>query len=89
MLNKKSINLVLSLLKENYRHYTTALEYQTPFQLLLSTILAAQSTDKRVNIVTRELYKDYDSPRALLKLSTPLEEKSRPSACTDPKQKTF
>jgi len=78
MLNKKSINHVLALLKDNYRHYTTALEYQTPFQLLLSTILAAQSTDKRVNIVTRELYQDYDSPRALLKLSTPqLEEKIR------------
>jgi endonuclease-3 len=76
MLNKKSINIVLSLLKENYRHYTTALEYQTPFQLLLSTILAAQSTDKRVNIVTRELYEDYNSPQAFLKLSTTqLEEK--------------
>ncbi len=78
MLNKKSTNQVLSLLKENYRQFTTALEYQTPFQLLLSTILAAQSTDKRVNIVTRELYQDYDSPQAFLKLTNlQLEEKIR------------
>jgi endonuclease-3 len=76
MLNKKNINHVLGFLKENYQQYSTALEYRTPFQLLLATMLAAQSTDKRVNMVTRELFKYYDSPSAFLNLSAAqLEEK--------------
>ena len=37
------------------------LEYNTPWQLLFATILSAQCTDARVNIVTRDLYKKYDS----------------------------
>lgn len=37
------------------------LEYNNPWQLLFATILSAQCTDARVNIVTRELYKKYDS----------------------------
>ncbi len=36
------------------------LDYNSPFELLIATILSAQCTDKRVNIVTKELFKNYD-----------------------------
>ncbi|MCX5765346.1 MAG: endonuclease III [Gemmatimonadetes bacterium] len=41
------------------------LDYQTPFQLLVATILSAQCTDKRVNMVTPALFERFPSPRAL------------------------
>ncbi len=38
------------------------LEHKTPFELLVAVILSAQCTDKRVNMVTRELFKDFNKP---------------------------
>ena len=76
MLDKKKIKEVLNILKTHYNNTTTALNYQTPFQLLISTMLAAQSTDKRVNIVTRDLFREYPDAHNILKLDQPsLEEK--------------
>lgn len=43
------------------------LDYNTPFQLLVAVILSAQCTDKRVNIVTKELFKAYGTPETLAK----------------------
>jgi len=43
----------------------TALRYRTPFQLLVATILSAQCTDKKVNEVTRELFRHYGTPGKL------------------------
>ncbi len=45
------------------------LEYNSPYQLLIAVILSAQCTDKRVNIVTKELFKDYGTPEAMAKAS--------------------
>ena len=42
-----------------------ALDFTTPFQLLVATILSAQCTDKRVNMVTPALFKRYPTPEAL------------------------
>lgn len=42
-----------------------ALDFRTPFQLLVATILSAQCTDKRVNLVTPALFKRYPTPAAL------------------------
>jgi endonuclease III len=42
-----------------------ALDFTTPFQLLVATILSAQCTDKRVNLVTPALFARYPTPRAL------------------------
>jgi endonuclease-3 len=42
-----------------------ALDFKTPFQLLIATILSAQCTDKRVNMVTPALFKRYRTPAAL------------------------
>jgi len=69
MLDRRSIKKVLELLKVKYSDARTALDYGTPFQLLVSTMLAAQSTDKRVNIVTRSLFKDYPDAKSFLSLS--------------------
>jgi endonuclease-3 len=57
------------LLKEQYHPRTTALKYKTPFELLISTILSAQTTDKQVNNVTKDLFQTYADPFAFLKLS--------------------
>lgn len=69
MLKKSSISKVLDLLKLEYSETTTALNFGTPFQLLISTMLAAQSTDKRVNIVTKDIFPDYPDAKSFLSLS--------------------
>ena len=47
---------------------TTELEYESPFELLISVILSAQATDVGVNKATRRLYKEARTPRAILDL---------------------
>jgi endonuclease-3 len=56
-------------LKEQYPDAKCALDYETPYQLLISTLLSAQATDKSVNAVTEELYKEYPDLEAFYKLS--------------------
>ena len=46
-----------------------ALEFNTPYQLLVAVILSAQCTDARVNKVTAELFKEYGTPEKMLTLS--------------------
>lgn len=60
---------VYELLKEVYPEAKCALNYQTPFQLLVSTILSAQATDKSVNKVTEKLFEQYPDLNSFLKLS--------------------
>ena len=62
-MNKELIQKELDLLFPNPR---CELDYTKDYELVLSVMLSAQTTDKRVNIVTSELYKKYDS---LLKLN--------------------
>ncbi|MGO1369567.1 MAG: endonuclease III [Senegalia sp. (in: firmicutes)] len=69
-LNKKEIKEVLEILKELYPDAKSELDFTNPFELLISTILSAQSTDKRVNSITKELYKEYKTPSDFLTLST-------------------
>lgn len=45
------------------------LDYTTPFELLVATMMAAQCTDARVNIVTKEMYKKYNTPKDFANLS--------------------
>ncbi len=57
---KARINRILELLDREYgTDYRCFLEYDNPWQLLFATILSAQCTDARVNIVTRDLYVKY------------------------------
>ena len=50
------------ILKKRYPEAVTPLFHETPFQLLVATILSAQCTDNQVNKVTRELYKRLKTP---------------------------
>lgn len=78
MLNKKQLSAVLKILEKTYGTTTTALKFNNPFQLLISTILSAQSTDKQVNKITSQLYKEYPDAYSFRNLSeTELEEKIR------------
>jgi len=49
-------------------HPTTELAYTTPFELLVSVVLSAQATDKSVNAATEKLYRDANTPQAILDL---------------------
>lgn len=54
---------ILSALKRVYPDANCELDHSTPLQLLVATILSAQCTDKRVNLVTAELFKKYQTAK--------------------------
>ena len=56
-------NEIVKILLETYPDARCELEYDSPYELLVSTVLSAQSTDVRVNIITKELFKLYNTPR--------------------------
>ena len=56
---------MLSILEEHYKGMTTALQYSSPFELLIAVILSAQCTDKRVNIITARLFAEYNTPKQI------------------------
>ena len=59
----KNIDKILDILNQQYPETTaTSLSHKNAFQLLISTILSAQSTDKLVNKVTPSLFKKYKIP---------------------------
>jgi endonuclease-3 len=63
-----------------YTYEKTALQYISPFQLLIATILSAQCTDQRVNEVTKTLFKKYKTPEDFLKVPIQeLEQDIRPT----------
>ncbi|MPQ43190.1 endonuclease III [Clostridium tarantellae] len=66
---KQKTKKVLELLKQEYPNAKCELNYKTPFQLLVATILSAQTTDKKVNEVTESLFKEYPSLDDFLTLS--------------------
>lgn len=56
---------IIERLRTEYSDVRSALVYENPFELLVATILAAQCTDVRVNIVTKELFRRYKTPMEL------------------------
>lgn len=62
MKKAESAPLILKQLKKIYPDARCALNYETPFQLLIATLLSAQTTDEKVNQVTPSLFKDYPTP---------------------------
>ena len=56
---------IIERLRKEYGNTESALHYENPYELLVATILAAQCTDVRVNIVTKDLFKRYPSPKEL------------------------
>lgn len=61
MTNKEKISEIIKRLKKIYPEHKVALKYITPFELLVATILSAQSTDVQVNKITPALFKKYKS----------------------------
>lgn len=59
------ISIIHGLLAQTYRENRTLLEYKTPFQLLISVILSAQTTDNQVNAVTPGLFMRFPTPGSL------------------------
>ncbi len=72
MLSKQKIKTVLKILENEYGDTTTALKYNSNFQLLVATILSAQSTDEQVNKITQPLFEEFPDARSFARL--PLEE---------------
>jgi endonuclease-3 len=60
---RKNIAAAVKLLKQHYPQSKTALDFRTPLQMLVSTILSAQCTDKRVNMVTPALFARYKTAK--------------------------
>lgn len=65
---KKKTKEILEILKEEYPDAKCELNHENPFQLLVATILSAQTTDKKVNQVTETLFNDYPDLDAFLTL---------------------
>ena len=58
----------LSILEDTYKGAVPELIFNSPFELLIAVILSAQCTDKRVNTVTKELFKIANTPEQFLAL---------------------
>lgn len=67
---KERVSRILALLDNEYStEYRCYLNYETPWQLLIATMLSAQCTDARVNIVTKDLFQKYTSVEAFANAS--------------------
>ena len=68
-MEQKKTTQILQELSRQYPDASPALHYRTPYELLVAVILSAQCTDERVNKVTAELFKKYNTPRAMVELT--------------------
>ena len=66
---RRQVKGILAGLKKAYPEAECALTHATPLQLLIATILSAQCTDKRVNLVTPELFRKYPTAEAFARAS--------------------
>jgi len=66
-MDKKDVKKILGLLDRHYSDARCSLDHKNPLQLLVATILSAQCTDERVNIVTKPLFKKYKTPKSFAK----------------------
>ena len=60
---------ILEMLEEFYPETPVPLDHETPFQLLIAVLMSAQTTDKKVNEVTPELFRQGPDAEAMAKLS--------------------
>ena len=65
------VRAILKALDEAYPNAVCALQHTTPWELLVATILSAQCTDARVNMVTPELFRRYPTPGQMAKAPLP------------------
>ena len=62
MRKKERYEKVIACFQDNVPVAETELHYNNPYELLIAVILSAQCTDKRVNMITPPLYKDFPTP---------------------------
>jgi endonuclease-3 len=62
---KKQAMSIFKTLGKRYPNASCELDFKNPFQLIIATVLSAQCTDKRVNIVTPPLFKKYSTPKKM------------------------
>lgn len=67
----RRVSLILRRLNADYRDVTCELDHTSAWQLLAATILSAQCTDKRVNLVTPALFREYPTPREMAVAAQP------------------
>ena len=65
MRKKERYERIVAWFRENRPLAETELHYSNPFELLIAVILSAQCTDKRVNLITPPLFRDFPTPEAL------------------------
>lgn len=65
MLRKAQREAVLKILEDTYKGTKTALNYNSPFELLIAVILSAQCTDERVNVITARLFPRLNTPEKM------------------------
>lgn len=65
MLRKAKREAILNILHETYKDTKTALNYNSPFELLIAVILSAQCTDERVNIITARMFPRLNTPEKM------------------------
>ncbi len=68
-IGQKNIERVISYLERLFPNPDPELHFDSDYQCLVAVILSAQCTDKRVNLVTEQLFKDYPDSFAMAKLS--------------------
>jgi endonuclease-3 len=69
--HKQPMAEILRRLRDAYPEVVCALDHRSPFELLAATILSAQCTDERVNMVTPELFARYPTPASLAAADQP------------------
>ena len=68
-MDKETVKKALDTLEALYPEAVPQLKFSSPYELLVAVILSAQCTDKRVNVVTKELFKGHNTPQKMLLLS--------------------
>ena len=75
MTKKERFNKIFPILENKFGKPKCALDYKTPYQLMVAVILSAQCTDERVNIVTKELFKVIREPQDIRNMDIKVLEK--------------
>ncbi len=71
MTRKERFEKVIAYFKEARPFAETELHYKTPYELLVAVILSAQCTDKRVNVITKEFFRQYPNVESLSRAEVP------------------
>ena len=90
MTKKQKVKFIVEKLEELYPEPPIPLRHRDPYTLLISVLLSAQCTDKRVNEVTPKLFKKADTPSKMIKLSVEeIREIIRPCGLFEAKSKAI